>query len=112
LSDERRERLLTISTVEVVNKLGNVFVDRSGRFEGWIIISSPADEVLKASSFTAAVEDFGNFVFRRILNENGWWRFEDLTRERIVSSEVQLVNVKHIVYCKRVGKVESVRVRA
>ena len=69
--DERQERLLTISTVEVVNKLGNVFVDCSGRFEGWIIISSPADEVLKASSFTAAVEDFGNFQFRRILNKNG-----------------------------------------
>jgi hypothetical protein len=55
-----------------MNKLGNVFVDRSGRFEGWIIISSLADEVLKASSFTAVVEDFGNFVFRRILNENRW----------------------------------------
>jgi hypothetical protein len=96
--------------VKVINKLRNIFIDRSGRFESWVVVSSPADEVLEASSSTAAVEDFGNFVLRRILNKNRRGRLEDLTRERIVSSEVQLINVEHIMYCKRVGKVESVRI--
>ena len=70
LPDERWERFLTVATVEVVNELGNVLKDRSGRFKSRVVVSSPADKVLEATSSTAAVEDFGDFVFRRILDEN------------------------------------------
>ena len=111
LPDERWERFLTVATVEVVNELGNVLKDRSGRFKSRVVVSSPADKVLEATSSTAAVEDFGDFVLRRVFNEDRRRRFKNLGGKRIVSGEVQLIDIEHIVYRKRVGKIESVRIR-
>ena len=54
---------------------------RLGRLESRIIVSNLANKVLEASSSIVVVKDFGDFIFRRILNEN-------LARKRVVSSEV------------------------
>ena len=94
-----------------MNELGNVLKDRSGRFKSRVVVSSLADKVLEATSSTVAVEDFGDFVLRRIFNEDRRRRFKNLAGKRIVSSEVQLIDIKHIVYRKRVGKIESVCIR-
>ena len=94
-----------------MNELGNVLKDRSGRFKSRVVVSGPADKVLEATSSTAVVEDFGDFVLRRVFNEDRRRRFKNLGGKRIVSGEVQLIDIEHIVYRKRVGKIESVRIR-
>ena len=71
-----------------MNELGNVLKDRSGRFKSQVVVSSLADKVLEATSSTVAVEDFGDFVLRRIFNEDRRRRFKNLAGKRIVSGEV------------------------
>jgi hypothetical protein len=65
----------------------DVFIDRVGWFMDRVIISSPANEVLETPAFAAAVEEFGNFIFRHLFDKNRRRRVGYLTRQRNVGSK-------------------------
>jgi hypothetical protein len=55
LTNERGYRAIAVSSVEVFHELRDVFVNRSGRFKRWVIVSSPANKVLVSFATASAI---------------------------------------------------------
>jgi hypothetical protein len=82
--NEQQYRLVTVSAMEVSYELRDVFVNRIGRFKRRVIISSPANEVLVSLTIAAAVDHFGDFMFRRSIDKHRQRRFLYLSRQQVV----------------------------
>ena len=74
-TNERRYRTVAIPAVEIVDELRYVFVYHTRRFQGRIVVTSPADEILVTSTFSAAILDFRDIVCRTSIYKHRWWWF-------------------------------------
>jgi hypothetical protein len=53
--NKQKYRSISVTAVEVPNKLRDIFVNRSGRFKRWVIVSSLANEVLVSLTTAVAI---------------------------------------------------------
>jgi hypothetical protein len=61
--NEQRYRSISVTAVEVPNKLRDIFVNRSGGFKRRVIVSSLANEILVSLTTAAAIQNFSSVVF-------------------------------------------------
>ncbi len=67
------------------------------------------DEVLDTT--TAGIEDFLHFVFFLSFIYDRWWRWQDVTRDRILLAWFEQGDVKDRMYLHGRGQLKALRVR-